>query len=155
MFRMSFDQNVLETVEEQLSVCFYAYVDSSLRMRIVFMRTQPIITHTWACSCVRMSILEFLRMWFPTCVRIPSACVCKHGPACTNIGQCAHVARQKPYFNSCFICFLSKCKSNTLFSSFCGLCPHFQVGEELTVWRHSTVGKTHVCIAYKTYATEN
>ena len=59
MFRMSFDQNVLETIEKQLSNV-YAYTDLSLRTWLVFMRMRLIIMRTWAYSCVRISILEFL-----------------------------------------------------------------------------------------------
>ena len=58
---MSFGQNVFETVEDQLSICVNAYVDSSLRTRLVFMRVQQVFMCMWACLCVRVSVLKFIR----------------------------------------------------------------------------------------------
>ena len=39
MFRESFDQKVVENVEEHFSVCAYAYVDIGLLTLLVSMRT--------------------------------------------------------------------------------------------------------------------
>ena len=82
MFRMSFDQKVLETVEEQLFVYVYAYADLSLCTWLVSMCMKLIIMRTRAYSCVHISILEFLCMRFPTCIRVPSVCIHKHGLMC-------------------------------------------------------------------------
>ena len=39
MFRMSFDRNVLENVEEDFFVCTHAYVDIVLRTQLLLMHT--------------------------------------------------------------------------------------------------------------------
>ena len=50
MFRMDFGRDMLETDEEQLSMLVHAYEDSSLRVRLRFMHTQPLFLHMRACS---------------------------------------------------------------------------------------------------------
>ena len=81
IFRMSFGQNVFETVEDQLSICVNAYVDSSLRTRLVFMRVQQVFMRMWACLCVRVSVLKFIRIQFLTYICVPSAYIRRHRPA--------------------------------------------------------------------------
>ena len=63
MFRMDFDQKLVENVEEHsLSVFMHAHV-SGLR------------THTYSCvrglcSCVRVHVLQFIRTHVHTCILI-------------------------------------------------------------------------------------
>ena len=81
MFRMIFDQNVLITVEEKLSAWVCAYVAIGLLTQLVLMRMQLVFMRTWTCSCVRVFVLQFIWMQVPICVRMPSACVRRCGPA--------------------------------------------------------------------------
>ena len=78
---MSFGQNVFETVEDQLSICVNAYVDSSLHTRLVFMRVQQVFMRMWACLCVRVSVLKFIHIQFLTYICVPSAYIRRHRPA--------------------------------------------------------------------------
>ena len=80
-----------------------------------------------------------------------SLCICGFQPAYVclvptyaSTSLRVHDASQEPYFKSHFICFLSKCKSNTLFSFFCKLCPPF-----------SGRGSTNcVAVCYRVLTTE-
>ena len=107
-------------------------------------------THMWTRACIQ-GLHSCVRGW-DLCVCGPihaytylflSSCVCGFQPAYACLVSMyadtslrAYVTSQEPYFNSYFICFLSKCKYNTLFSSFCRLCPHFKVKEALTMGLH-------------------
>ena len=82
MFRMSFDRSMLENVKEQPTVYVHAYTDSSLHMQLSFMCVLPAFMRTRTYSCIHISVLEFTRMWFPTCVSVPRAYVRRHGFAC-------------------------------------------------------------------------
>ena len=53
-----------------------------MRMQLAFMRAWPAFMHTWAYSCIRVSILKSMRTRFPTYIRTPSACIRKHGATC-------------------------------------------------------------------------
>ena len=66
MFRVSFDRSMLENVEERPTVCVHAYADLSLCTRLAFM-------------CVR---LGFMHTQTYSCVRVPSAHIHRHEPAC-------------------------------------------------------------------------
>ena len=50
MFRKSFDQNVLENVEEQLSIRVYTYMAIGLHTQLAFMHTQLGFMHMRSCS---------------------------------------------------------------------------------------------------------
>jgi len=81
MFRISFDQNVVENVEEYFFDCAHVNVNIGLCTQLVSMRAHD----SCVCrlpSCIRIHILQFTLMHNPTCVHMWSPCVCKHGPAC-------------------------------------------------------------------------
>ena len=138
MLRMSFDQDMLENVEERLSVWVHAYANSSL--------------YAWLGSCIHgQASCVWGLVHVCTCLFL-SSCVHMFQPAyvCivpmyTSLSLCAHTARQKPqldYLNSFFssvshpienlmpffIIFASKCDPNIIFhrivnlTSFCPLC---------------------------------
>ena len=112
MFRMSFDQSMLENVEEWPTVYVYAYADSSLHIHFCScVRDQSSCTH----GLIHVHMYLFL-----------SLCVCSFHPAYAylvpayvDVGSHVHVAKQKPSPNLYFNCFLFKCKSNILLHYFC------------------------------------
>ena len=67
MFRVSFDRSMLENVEERPIVCVHAYADSSLRTRLAFMRVRLGFMHTQTYSCVRM-LSAHIRRHEPACI---------------------------------------------------------------------------------------
>ena len=77
MLRMSFDQDMLENVEEQLSVWVHAYANSSLYAWL------GSCIHGQA-SCVHVSVLEFMRTHVPTCVCVHSTYVHKFELVCAH-----------------------------------------------------------------------
>jgi len=48
MFRMIFDQHVVENVEEHFSVCAHAYAGIDLHMQLASMHTRTLLIHTHA-----------------------------------------------------------------------------------------------------------
>ena len=114
MLRMSFDQDVLENVEERLSVWVHAYANSGLYAWLgscIHGQASCVRGLVHACTCLFLS--SCVHMFQPTYVCIV--------PMYTSLSLCAHTARQKPqldYLNSFFLLFLIQLKIECLSLSF-------------------------------------
>ena len=89
MLRMSFDQDVLENVEERLSVWVHAYANLGLYVWLgSCIHGQALcvrgLVHACTCSCMHVSVLEFMRTHVPTCICVHSTCVHKFELACAH-----------------------------------------------------------------------
>ena len=74
--------NPISFVSYLNTVCVHAYVDLTLHTQLIFMHAWLGFMRTWNCSCIHIYVLEFMRMWFPTCVCVFGAYVRRHKLAC-------------------------------------------------------------------------
>ena len=83
MFKMSFDQSVVETVEENfLSMLMRTQVLACIRSLHPCVRAHDLCIHRLS-SCVCIRVLQFIWMHDPTYICVWHPCVRKCGPVCT------------------------------------------------------------------------